>query len=102
MNTTFHKPIKSMPVAKFYYKGSHSHPIRRTILIIETTKDIIRGYELREGHTVRKLKDAPIKSFRRKKIPNYSNIGKAQHKKPGPKITTLKRYPILELLKVGA
>ena len=41
--------IENRPVARFFYKGDHTHPVRRTILIIETTDKLITGYEMREG-----------------------------------------------------
>lgn len=63
-----YETIKSNPVAKFVYRGSHSKPVRRTILITENTKDIIKGYEVREGNEVRETDAAPIKSFRKDKI----------------------------------
>lgn len=57
-----------MPVARFYYKGTHTHPVRRTVLIIEDKPDYFRGYELREGKVVRKTAKAPIKTYSRNKI----------------------------------
>lgn len=100
MNLTY-EPIKKLPVAKFYYKGSHSHPVRRTILIIESNNNILRGYELREGSITRTLKKSPIKSFKKNKIAKYSDLGKANHKNPGPKESTLKRMSLLDFLQIG-
>lgn len=65
---------RKKPVAKFYYKGHHSHPVRRTILVVKSTPKIIVGYELREGNLKHKLKDAPVKSFRRDKIAHTKSL----------------------------
>ena len=54
MNKTKYNLIKTQPVAKFFYKGqSHTHPVRRTVAMIENTPNYIRGFELREGAEVR-------------------------------------------------
>ena len=63
-----HPILHKRPVARFYYTGSHTHPVRRTVLLIETKPDYIRGYELREGGKVREFKDAPIKTYTRSRI----------------------------------
>jgi hypothetical protein len=69
-----HDVLKKQPVARFFYKGNnHSHPVRRTVLIIKTSKKIITGYELREGDVVHSLDEAPIKSYRRDRIPNWGD-----------------------------
>ncbi len=85
----FYRTVRSNPCAKFHYKGSHSHPVRRTILVIETTSNHIRGYELREGSLVRELKKAPIKTYKKSKIAKKEDV------------TTLKRLNLLEMLKSG-
>jgi len=67
--------VRNLPVAKFYYQGSHSHPVRRTVLLLKdrTNREALVGYELREGRVVRDLNDAPIKSFLRDEISNYGD-----------------------------
>jgi hypothetical protein len=40
-NVKSYKPVARLPVAKFYYQGNHTHPVRRTVLIIEDTKESI-------------------------------------------------------------
>lgn len=55
-------------MAKFYYKGSHSDPVRRTILVTESSEDYISGYEVRVGNIIREPADAPIKSYARSRI----------------------------------
>jgi hypothetical protein len=91
--------VKKFPVAKFYYKGHHSHPVRRTVLIIRTTTNYICGYELREGSVVRKFKNAPIKSYRRGRIATLSQL---RNKVPNSANSTLKRGKLIELIQNGA
>lgn len=68
--------VRNMPIADFYYPGSHSHPVRRKVLVIERSSKIIRGYELREGSVSRAWKDAPIKSYSRSKISKIQDLDK--------------------------
>lgn len=97
-----YKVVEDMPVAKFYYQGSHSHPIRRTVVIIESGENFIRGYEVREGYTVRKLKESPVKTFLLNKIATLDKLGARKHRKPGPNKTSLKRLELIDLLANGA
>lgn len=100
--------VRRLPVARFYYQGNHSHPIRRTVVIIEETKDLIRGYELREGNSVRSLQDVlkTIKSYRKDRIAKWGDYSRLRQSsknylKP-PEKTTLERSPIVSLFKEGA
>ena len=68
MTDRYEELVRNLPVAKFYYKGTHSHPVRRTVLIFESDRNYITGYELREGHTTRDVDNAPIKTYSRSKI----------------------------------
>ena len=54
-----YKLVNTHPVARFYYKGGHSHPIQRTVLITESTDTHITGYEVRAGKIVRQPNGAP-------------------------------------------
>lgn len=63
-----HQLMRKLPVARFYYKGNHSHPVKRTVLLVKSTKTKVTGYELREGKTRRDFRNAPIKSYLRDKI----------------------------------
>jgi len=94
--------LRKKPVARFYYKGNHTHPVRRTIVLTEVTDDLIRGYEIREGSTVRKLTEAPIKSFRKDRIALLSQLGRNKHREPGPAVSSLKRETFLKLVRKGA
>lgn len=101
MSKSNKEPVRNLPVARFYYQGSHSHPVRRTILVIESKRKYIRGYELREGREVRSLNSAPIKSYRRNEIAMYSDLGARKHRQPGPAVTTLTRAPLSDLGETG-
>lgn len=100
--------VRNQPVAKFYYQGSHSHPVRRTVLLIKnkTNSNILVGYELREGKTTRNLKNAPIKSFRRSEIASYGDYARLRYSKTNKKRkkseTTLTRTNLMGLIRSGA
>jgi len=72
MIKTSYPLVKSRPVAKFKYSGSHSKKVRRCVILTEVTRNIIRGYEVREGNEVRDLSDEVIKSYNRDKIEGLS------------------------------
>jgi hypothetical protein len=90
--------VRNQPVAKFFYKGTHSHPIRRTVLVTEQSGDVLKGYEVREGTTLRDVEDAPIKSFRKDKIAMTNQL---RGSKASSGKTTLERYSINEAANVG-
>lgn len=96
-----YKVVSKKPVAKFYYKGHHSHYVRRTILVIKSDKYSITGYELRCGNNTYSLKKATIKTYLKSKIAKCSQIGPANHKEPGPDVSTLSRSNLLEILETG-
>lgn len=95
--------VRNLPVAKFYYQGNHSHPVRRTVLVIENTKDKIVGYELREGKTVRSYKQMTkyIKTYSKAKIAKYGDYCRltmsSKTKKKKPTQSTLERHSITAL-----
>ncbi len=61
--------IRNKPIAKFRYKGTHSKPVRRTVLITALERNIITGYEVREGNELRDLEvEEVIKSFTKEEI----------------------------------
>ena len=61
--------IRNLPVWKFYYKGTHSKPVRTTLAVTEVNGDVVKGYVLRRGNTVfTRLQDAPFKSFKKSEI----------------------------------
>ncbi|MCK9458411.1 MAG: hypothetical protein M0R80_02060 [Proteobacteria bacterium] len=96
--------VKDLPVARFYYKGNHSHPVRRTVLVIDDTTDVVKGYELRSGIDVRDYKEAPIKSFRKDKIAQIKQCGRRLRKRMPEHMlvsTTYQREDLLDLVKKG-
>ena len=104
-NNKEYKLVVEKPVARFFYKGHHSHPIRRTVLIIEDNENLMIGYELREGNVKRPFRRARIKTYLKSKISKYGDYcrltksKKSRDKKPSQ--TTLKRENLLEVIKYG-
>ena len=102
--TLKYEPVRNNPIARFYYSGHHTHPVRRTVLLIEAKRRYIRGYELREGAVVRPLAQAPIKTYRRDRIAPSSPYQRRNKKSArtlrGP--LTLRRTPVLDLVIRGA
>ncbi len=95
------------PVARFFYKGNHTHPVRRTIIVIKQTAETITGYELREGATIRSFQNSPVKSYRKDTIAKVNQVdsrctvrrmaNRAQLDK-----STLRRFTLKNLIKFGA
>lgn len=99
-----YKLVRTLPVARFYYAGSHSHPVRRTVLVIEATSRRITGFELREGSEVRNYRKAPVKSYRRTKIAKVRQCGRRLRKRVDSRLlskTTLQRVSLVDLVKKG-
>ena len=85
--------IRNLPVWKFFYKGTHSKPVRTTLAVTEVRGDVVKGYVLRRGNTVcSKLQDAPIKSFKKSEIALIK----------GSKKTTLSKHTLTDLIVNGA
>lgn len=97
-----YKLTKNLPVAKFWYKGTHSHPVKRTVLVIESDRYILTGYEIREGAEVRKLPKAPIKSYRRDRIARGRNLrAECPLRRESPTKSTLVRKQIIDIIENG-
>jgi hypothetical protein len=97
--------VKSLPVAKFYYQGSHTHPVRRTVLVTEVTPTTLCGYEMREGAITRAFSEAPIKSYARNKIAKVGQCGKRLRKRTPANLhakSTLTRLTLVDFVKQGA
>ncbi len=100
--------VSQKPVARFYYKGGHSHPVRRTILIKEDRGDAFVGYELREGNVVRSMTEAmdQVKFYFKDEIAkwgDYKNLMMTSKTcTKNPKSTTLERSSIVALFRDGA
>lgn len=74
MNTEY-DIVRNKPVARFRYKGSHSKAVRREIVLTNIQRDVLTGYEIREGNTTRDLTvETPTKSFRRDKIVDLERL----------------------------
>ena len=60
--------LRNRPVAKFKYKGTHSKPIRRTVRLTSLERNVITGYEVREGNEIRDPDELVIKSFSKDEV----------------------------------
>lgn len=100
--------VAHKPVARFYYKGHHTHPVRRTVLVIEEKDNLLVGYEIREGDTVRTVNEAleQVKSYRKDRIAKWGDYSRLRmsHKTfmKDPEASTLERQPILTMFSEGA
>ena len=93
---------KNLPVARFYYKGNHSHPVKRTVLIIESNEKWFKGYELREGSETRSFAGAPVKTYSRSKVARLANCRfKKEVKKTELNKSTLRRTTLIDLITNG-
>jgi|GEM_PF-4197389 len=95
-----------LPVWRFYYQGHHSHPVRRTILVIkdQCTSTHVTGYELREGSDIRTFNNAPIKTYKRSLIAKIGQCGKRLRKRTDAALhnrSTLVREDLLGLVVKG-
>jgi hypothetical protein len=97
--------LAAQPLARFYYQGNHSHPVRRTVLLSRETDTYFVGYELRVGRIVRSLSDAPIKTYRKADIARYSDYSRLRMsrrtRRKRATDTTLVRGEIMEMTKLG-
>jgi len=100
--------VTKKPVARFYYQGKHSHPVRRTVLVIEDREDMIIGYEIRVGNTVRDVSEArdSVKSFRKDRIAKWGDYSRLRMSSKtfmkDPNESTLERLPIMTMFTEGA
>jgi len=97
--------VRSKPVARLYYQGSHSHPVRRTVLVIENKKHYFKGYEMREGDVVRTtISQTPIKSYSKNRIAKIGQCGRRLRKRVPSTMhtrTTYERCKLLDLVTRG-
>lgn len=85
--------IRNLPVWKFFYKGTHSKPVRTTLAVTEVNGDVVKGYVLRRGNEVfGRLQDAPIKSFRKSEMATIRGTAR----------TTLSKHTLTDLIVNGA
>lgn len=100
-----YEPISELPVVRFWYQGeSHTHPVRRTGLVIEwnRAKGYFKCLELREGRILRKPSNAPVKAYRFDEIAKGSQLrsGSRLRSRLGNK-STLIRTRLLDLVDQG-
>lgn len=85
--------IRNLPVWKFFYRGTHSKPVRTTLAVTEVKGDIVKGYVLRRGNEVfSRLQDAPIKSFKKSEMATIR----------GSSRSTLSKHTLTDLIVHGA
>lgn len=107
-NRPIYNLVAKNPVARFYYTGNHEHPVRRTVLIINETDEVLIGYEFREGSAVRSHEDAlkEIKTYRKDSIARWGDYSRLRMSTKNflknPKASTLERSPILTMFTEGA
>lgn len=95
--------VRNTPVARFWYKGTHTHPVRRTVLVIEQTREYIRGYEIREGRNIRTAAKAPVKTYRRERIARGASLRvDSPIRKLYPQKSTLVRKTLFDVIASGA
>ena len=98
--------VRNQPVARFYYQGNHSHPIRRTILIIEADRKYLKGYELRCGNKVRTREEAPVLTYLKSEIARFGDYSRLRNAKKNAgrasDESTLVRTSIKDLATAGA
>jgi len=70
--------VRNLPIWKFYYKGSHSKPVRTTIAVVSNTPKVVTGYVLRRGNDVAtSLNRSKIQSFKKCAITTNPRTKKA-------------------------
>lgn len=96
------KVLRKKPIAKFFYQGNHSHPIRRTVILDKNTTDYIAGYEIRSGNDVFTLQEAPYKQYSKAKIARAGDYCRIRRTKKYQNVsadtTTLERLELLEVI----
>ena len=99
--------VKNMTVAKFFYKGHHTHPVLKVGLVIKdrTNERMITMYVLRDGKQTYSLANAPVRSFTREKIAKYNSVRRPVRERLGinsqqMQQSTLERREITELMSV--
>jgi hypothetical protein len=104
--TKQYEPVAVTPVARFYYQGSHSHPVRRTVLVVDETPTVITGYEMRSGRNIRSFGEAKIRSYRKDLIAKYGDYSRLRRNRTNysrlDSESTLTRTEMFDLVKNGA
>lgn len=88
--------VRNLPLWRFYYKGTHSKPIRTTIAVVSNKPKVVTGYVLRRGNVVfATLQEAKIHSFKKSEIAKYNQTSK-------PSKSTLTKHSIMDIIVSGA
>lgn len=90
------KLVNKKPVAKFFYKGNHTHPVRRTVLVTKESPTVLVGYELREGNELRVGSKAPLRTYNKAEIAVYGDYSRLT------KNAQSRRLELLDLVNEGA
>lgn len=99
--------LAANPAAKFFYRGTHEHPVRRTVLLTEETDTHLRGYELRSGRNTISLKEAKrrgvIRTYRKSAIAKMGDYCRLRERKDYscPQQSTLRRMELIQLIEEG-
>ena len=101
---------KEAPVLRFFYQGSNSHPIRRTVVKVEEDTNTLTGYEMRRGNEIcNTLPEAPIRTYRKDRIAKIRQLDarrplrrSAIRRKKSQSASTLTRHSLEDLLIKGA
>lgn len=100
-----HDLVTFKPLARFYFQGDHSHPVRREVLIINEDAHTITGYEIREGNKIRTLRQAihKVKVYRKDKIACWGDYSRLRMTSKtifkNPQESTLERFPLVDLFR---
>jgi len=99
--------VSKKPVARFYYQGNHTHPIRRTVLVIEEDDTKLVGYEFRAGNVVRTREEALscIRTYKKDRIAKWGDYSRLRMTTKtflkDPDKTTLERSSIVTMFSEG-
>lgn len=105
--TKLYDLVNKKPVARFFYKGSHTHPVRRTVLVIQEDETKLVGYEFRCGNTVRTRSEAlgSIKTYRKSSIAKWGDYSRLRMSSKtflkDPDKSTLERASIVTMFSDG-
>lgn len=93
--------IGRLSLAKFWYQGqSHTHPVRREVILTGNSRTHLVGYEVRVGRDTTPVDVAPIKSYRKDKIARYGQFCRIRESKKNQDkdmtASTLVRRPLIE------
>lgn len=102
------KEMKILGVASMFYQGNnHTHPVRRTVLVLHEDARTITGMEIREGRKVRSYAQARqhVRIYKKSEIAKFGDYSrlKASQKNAQRRNdeSTLERMDFLTLIRQG-